>query len=173
MTTRSILIAGGTGVIGRRVVPQLVASGHRVTAVARSAAGRAALEGLGAIAVDVDLFDRSAVARVAREQDVVVNMATHVPPSRQALLPWAWRENSRVRRLGSANLAAAVLAGGASRLIQESFAPIYEGAGDQWIDLMQLTLRRIAVVGSLSLLAGNLLVAQSRDDLIRMRWIMR
>ena len=134
MTTRSILLAGGTGVIGRRVVPQLVASGHRVTAVARSAAGRAALEGLGAIAVEVDLFDRSAVARAARDQDVVVNMATHVPPSRRALLPWTWRENSRVRRLVSANFAAAVLAGGASRFIQESFAPIYEGARDRWID---------------------------------------
>ncbi|HEY6224257.1 MAG TPA: NAD(P)-dependent oxidoreductase [Gemmatimonadales bacterium] len=134
MTTRSIFIAGGTGVIGRRVVPELVRAGHRVTAVGRSAAGRAALQNLGATAVELDLFDRNAVAIAVRDQDVVVNMATHVPPSGRALLPWAWRENSRVRRLVSANLAAGVLAGRAERLIQESFAPIYEPARDHWID---------------------------------------
>ncbi len=134
MTPQSIFIAGGTGVIGRRVVPQLVAAGHRVTAAARSAAGRASLQGLGATAIELDLFDRNAVANAVRDQDVVVNMTTHVPPSGLALLPWAWRENSRVRRLVSANVATGVLAGGASRLIQESFAPIYEPARDHWID---------------------------------------
>ncbi|HKC46511.1 MAG TPA: NAD(P)-dependent oxidoreductase [Gemmatimonadales bacterium] len=134
MTTASIFIAGGTGVIGRRVVPELVRAGFGVTAAARSAAGRAALQGLGATAVELNLFDRGSVANAVRDQDVVINMATHVPSSRRALLPWSWRENSRVRRLVSANFAAAVLAGRATRLIQESFAPVYEPAGDRWID---------------------------------------
>jgi len=34
----------------------------------------------------------------------------------------------------SANLATSALACGAARFIQESFAPIYEDAGDAWID---------------------------------------
>ena len=33
-----VFVAGGTGVIGRRLVPQLVARGHQVTATTTSAA---------------------------------------------------------------------------------------------------------------------------------------
>jgi nucleoside-diphosphate-sugar epimerase len=50
------------------------------------------------------------------------------------ILPWSWRENDRVRRIVSANLAGAAQSGGADCFIQESYAPIYEAAGDQWID---------------------------------------
>jgi nucleoside-diphosphate-sugar epimerase len=50
------------------------------------------------------------------------------------LLPWAWRENDRVRREASANLAAAARATGADCFIQESFAPIYADGGEAWID---------------------------------------
>jgi uncharacterized protein YbjT (DUF2867 family) len=46
-----IFITGATGVIGRRVVPLCLTRGHQVTAVTRSAKGRAALEKLGATAV--------------------------------------------------------------------------------------------------------------------------
>jgi nucleoside-diphosphate-sugar epimerase len=49
------------------------------------------------------------------------------------MLPWAWRENDRVRREVSRNLADAAVAAGASRLIQESFAPIYLTGGDAWL----------------------------------------
>ncbi len=66
--------------------------------------------------------------------DVVINLATHIPPSRRAFFPGAWRQNSRVRSVVSANLAMSALACGAARFIQESFAPIYEDAGDAWID---------------------------------------
>jgi nucleoside-diphosphate-sugar epimerase len=33
-----VFVAGGTGVMGRRLVPQLVARGHQVTATSTSAA---------------------------------------------------------------------------------------------------------------------------------------
>ncbi|HEX9285210.1 MAG TPA: hypothetical protein VF879_06030, partial [Nitrospirales bacterium] len=59
---------------------------------------------------------------------------THIPPSARAFVPGAWRQNNRLRRLVSHNLATAALAGGVGRFIQESFAPIYEDAGDRWID---------------------------------------
>jgi hypothetical protein len=83
----------------------------------------------------MNLFDAADVKRAGGEQDVVVNLATHVPPSTaRALLPGAWRENDRIRTVGAANLAAAAKAGGADAIIQESFAPIYEDGGDKWID---------------------------------------
>ena len=130
-----IFVAGGTGVLGRRVIPELLASGFRVTASARSDESRAALKSLGAEPVAMNLFDAADVKRAVGEQDMVVNLATHVPPSTaRALLPGAWRENDRIRTVGAANLAAAAKAGGADALIQESFAPIYEDGGDKWID---------------------------------------
>src|SRR6266567_2256422 len=129
-----ILVTGATGVIGRRVVPLLVTARHDVTAVGRTADKRAALERAGATAIALDLFDADAVRRVVPGHNVVVNLATHIPSSRRAFLPGAWRLNSRVRTIVSANLATAALAGGTERFVQESFAPIYEDAGDRWID---------------------------------------
>jgi nucleoside-diphosphate-sugar epimerase len=133
MHGQSIFVAGATGVVGRRMIPILLAEGHRVTAVGRTPDKRAALRRAGAVAVAVDLFDLAAVQRVVEGHDVVINLATHIPPSSRVFVPGAWRETGRVRRLASANLATALLAAGGGRLIQESFAPIYEDAGNHWI----------------------------------------
>jgi nucleoside-diphosphate-sugar epimerase len=130
-----IFVAGGTGVLGRRVVPTLVGAGHRVSVASRSIQGDARLVAWGASPVTVDLYDPDDVRRAVGHQDVVINLATHIPPSTtKMLLPWSWRENDRVRREVSSNLAEAARAGGADCFIQESYAPIYEDAGDQWID---------------------------------------
>jgi len=130
-----IFVAGGTGVIGRRVVPALVGAGHRVSVASRSIQGDARLVAWGASPVTVDLYDPNDVRRAVGQQDVVVNLATHMPSSMtKMMLPWSWRENDRVRRLVSANLAEAARAGGADCFIQESYAGIYDDHGDQWID---------------------------------------
>jgi nucleoside-diphosphate-sugar epimerase len=114
-----IFVTGGTGVIGIRAVPLLRAEGHEVTAVGRS----------------LNLFDREAVRRAVEGQDVVINLATHIPPSStKVMMPGAWRENDRIRKIGSANLVDAAIAAGVKRFIQESFAPVYPDRGDQWID---------------------------------------
>jgi nucleoside-diphosphate-sugar epimerase len=129
-----IFITGATGVIGRRAVPLLVAAGHAVTAVARSPAKAQRLSA-GARTVDVSLFDRAALARAVAGHDAVINLATHMPSSSlKMLLPGAWVENDRIRREGAANLVQAAIAGGAQRLLQESFAPVYPDCGDAWID---------------------------------------
>jgi nucleoside-diphosphate-sugar epimerase len=65
---------------------------------------------------------------------VVINLATHVPSTAGSLLPGAWHENDRIRRVASALLADAARAGGVRRFIQESFAPIYADRGDDWVD---------------------------------------
>ncbi|MBF5042163.1 NAD(P)-dependent oxidoreductase [Aggregicoccus sp. 17bor-14] len=130
-----VFVTGATGVIGRRVVPQLVAAGVDVTAVGRTAEKRAQLERLGARSVAVDLFDRDALRHALAGHQAVVNLATHIPaPGARMLLPSAWRENDRVRRLGSAALVDAALAAGVERFVQESFAPLYEDGGEAWID---------------------------------------
>lgn len=130
-----IFVTGATGVIGRRVVPQLIAAGHEVTSVARTPEKRAALERAGARAVALDLFDAAAVRRAVDGHDVVLNLATHMPSSSmRMMLRSAWRENDRVRREGSNILVDAALASGVSRFIQESFALIYPDCGDEWID---------------------------------------
>ena len=43
-----VFVAGGTGVLGRRLVPQLAARGHQVTATTTSAAKLGVLARLGA-----------------------------------------------------------------------------------------------------------------------------
>ena len=58
-----IVITGSTGVIGQRAVRELLAAGHRVTGVTRSARGRERLESLGARAVEADVFDEASLRR--------------------------------------------------------------------------------------------------------------
>jgi nucleoside-diphosphate-sugar epimerase len=121
-------------VTGRRAVPLLVAAGHEVTAVARSAEKAKALAAAGASPVIVDLFDAAAVRRAMAGQEAVINLATAVPPSSRAVLRSAWKEMDRIRRDASAILVDAALAGGVQRFVQESFAPIYADGGNAWID---------------------------------------
>jgi nucleoside-diphosphate-sugar epimerase len=128
-----IFLTGATGVVGRRAIPLLVRDGHDVTAAVRSAEKAQMVAALGATPIQLDLFDAAAVTQAVAGQDTIINLATSIPPSSRAALPWAWKENSRVRREVSRNLARAAAATGVQRFVQESFAPIYAGADDQWI----------------------------------------
>jgi nucleoside-diphosphate-sugar epimerase len=130
-----IFVTGASGVIGSRVVPALRAAGHDVTAVVRSAVRGAELARTGAAVRQVDLFAPRELQAEMVGHDVVINLATHLPPTTLgALRPSAWRENDRIRRAGSAHLVDAALTAGVGRFIQESFAPIYADQGDRWID---------------------------------------
>lgn len=83
----------------------------------------------------MNLFDRKALRAAVTGHDVVINLAIHRPESAaRTLLPGAWRENDRIRKIASANLVDAALAASARRFIQESFAPVYCDQGDAWID---------------------------------------
>jgi nucleoside-diphosphate-sugar epimerase len=131
-----VFVSGATGVVGRRVIPPLVAAGNEVTAVGRTPEKRRWLQEHGARAVAVDLFDVAAVRSVLDKMDVVLNLATAVPAAGPGMFfPWGWRAMDRVRRRVSANLVDAALAGGTvRRFVQESFAPIYADGGDAWLD---------------------------------------
>jgi len=73
-----VFVAGGSGVIGRRLVPQLVVRGHQVTATTTSAGKLGLLEQLGAEAVVMDGLDAASVgeAVAAARPDAIVNQMT-------------------------------------------------------------------------------------------------
>ena len=75
-----VFVAGGTGVLGRRLVPQLVAGGHQVTATTTSSAKLEVLKRLGAEAVVMDGLDGVAVGEaVAKAQpEVIVHQMTAI-----------------------------------------------------------------------------------------------
>ena len=68
-----ILVTGGTGLLGGRLLPALVAAGHQVFALVRSASSRERVRELGAQPVDGDL--ESSAPRGLPALDAVVHAA--------------------------------------------------------------------------------------------------
>lgn len=130
--TMRTLVAGGTGVLGRRTLPKLIAAGHEVVAVSRRPESDDALRAAGAAPIRFDVFDRGAVTAAASRMDAVVNLATSIPSAPRALRMKAWEGNDRLRRDASRVLAEAAIHAGA-RFVQESFAPTYADHGSAWI----------------------------------------
>jgi nucleoside-diphosphate-sugar epimerase len=131
-----VFVAGATGVVGRHLVPLLLDAEHEVIAAGRSAEKLERLERLGARPAAVNLFDAGALCRAIAGADAIVNLATAVPaPGPAILLRRSWRAMDRIRSEASRILVDAALAvGSVGRLVQESFAPIYDAAGDRWVD---------------------------------------
>ena len=129
-----IYLTGATGVIGRRLIAPLIAAGHDVTALVRSAGRGEQLRAIGAALIHADLFDPNLLRRTMADHDTVINLATSIPPSSRAFFRRAWRANDRIRSIASGNLVDAALASGGRRFIQESFAPIYRDGGEGWLD---------------------------------------
>ena len=150
-----VFVAGATGVAGRRAVARLLAAGHEVTGLARSAEKAAELAALGARAAEVSLFDREPLAAAVAGNDAVVNLATHIPPPAQMARPSAWNENERIRRDGSANLVDAAIAAGATVYVQESIAFLYGEHGDDWIDAASTPLSDARFAGAIETAERN------------------
>ena len=70
-----VFLTGATGFIGARIVPELLAAGHRVLGLTRSEAGARALEHAGAQAHRGTLEDPAGIARGAAEADAVIHTA--------------------------------------------------------------------------------------------------
>lgn len=128
-----VFVAGATGVLGTAAVRSLVAAGHKVTGIARSGPKRDVLDGAGATPVAADLFDQAALRHAVSGHDVVVNLATSIPPGTAAMRAKNWRENDRIRTEASRNLAEAAAAEGVLRLVQEAISFVYEDGGGEWI----------------------------------------
>jgi 2-alkyl-3-oxoalkanoate reductase len=124
-----IFVAGATGVLGRVLVPQLVARGHEVVGMTRSAAKQDLVRSLGALPVVADALDRDAVTRAvaSAEPEVIVHELTafsgpmsmrearHPERARAAIL------TNRLRTEGTDHLLAAGRAVGTRRVVAQSF----------------------------------------------------
>jgi nucleoside-diphosphate-sugar epimerase len=129
-----VFLLGGTGAIGRYALPALVASGHNVSALARTPEKAATVREQGGAPVAVSIFDRDALSVAFRGQEPVVNLATSMPSTTTFMFRRAWADTERVRMEGSAVVVDAALAAGVGTLVQESVSMLYPDGGDQWID---------------------------------------
>jgi nucleoside-diphosphate-sugar epimerase len=129
-----IFLAGGTGVVGTRAVPALVAAGHAVTAVARTEAKADLVRSLGGEPVAVDLFDAEAVRAAVVGHEAVINLATSIPSLTKAARASAWATNERLRTEASNHLVDGAIDAGATHYVQESIAFPYVDNADRWID---------------------------------------
>lgn len=118
-----IVLAGATGVIGRRLVPLLVAEGHRVAGLTRSADRADLLRDLGAEPVVCDVYDAARLIDevVAFSPDAVMHQLTDLPDD-PARIPEFGAANSRIRREGTRHLLAAARAAGVRRFAAQSVA---------------------------------------------------
>ncbi|MDA8330805.1 MAG: NAD(P)-dependent oxidoreductase [Candidatus Dormibacteraeota bacterium] len=124
-----VFVAGGSGVLGRRLIPQLVARGHHVTASSTSPAKSALLAGLGAQPCVMDGLDRGAVAEaVARATpEAIVHQMTAISPAHAGRPdlkhPDRWFEKTNeLRTRGTDHLLAAADAAGVSHLVAQGYA---------------------------------------------------
>ena len=128
-----VFVAGGTGVIGRRLVPQLVAGGHQVTATTTSPARLELLRQLGAGGVVMDGLDAAAVGETvaAARPDAIVHQMTGLSAAHGGRLRPRRPERffaatNRLRGEGTDHLLAAAEATGVSNVVAQGVA-IFNG----------------------------------------------
>ena len=133
-----VFLAGATGAIGRALVPQLVARGHEVVGMTRSASKQDLLRELGARPVVADALDPDAVAQAvaSAEPEVIVHELTALsgPMSlREARRPERFKGaimTNRLRTEATDHLLAAGRAVGARRFVAQSFGAFrFAGTG--------------------------------------------
>jgi nucleoside-diphosphate-sugar epimerase len=122
-----VFVAGGTGVIGRRLVPQLVARGHQVTATTTSPAKLGMVGQLGAEAVMMDGLDAGSVRKAvaAARPDAIVNQMTalseaHAGKPNMRRFERFFAATNRLRSEGVDNLLAAAESTGVFRVVAQS-----------------------------------------------------
>ena len=135
-----VFVAGGTGVIGRRLVPQLVARGHQVTATTTSAGKLGMLEQLGAEGMVMDGLDAAAVgeAVAAARPDTIVNemtalSVTHAGKPNLRKAERFFATTNQLRSDGTDYLLAAAEATGVSHVVAQSHASMNGLRTDGWV----------------------------------------
>jgi 2-alkyl-3-oxoalkanoate reductase len=120
-----IFVAGATGVIGRFLVPGLLADGHEVIASTRSSAKAGQLAKAGATPVVVDGLDRAGVlaAVKAAEPEVIVHQMTALTNLRSFRnFDKEFAVTNELRTRGTDYLLDAARQAGTRRFIAQSFA---------------------------------------------------
>ena len=124
-----VFVAGGSGAMGRRLVPQLVARGHQVTATTTSAAKLGLLQQLGADGVVMDGLDAVSVgeAVAVAKPDAIVHEMTGLSFAHAGKPDFRHPERfgaltNRLRTEGTDHLLAAAEATGVSHFVAQSYA---------------------------------------------------
>jgi 2-alkyl-3-oxoalkanoate reductase len=121
-----VLVIGASGVIGRRLVPQLRERGHEVTGTSRSAAKAEQLRALGAQPAVLDALDADAVRQVvagARPDAIVYESTAIAGVSDFKHLDRSFAPTNRLRTEGTDHVMAAARDAGVRRVVAQSYAP--------------------------------------------------
>jgi 2-alkyl-3-oxoalkanoate reductase len=119
-----VLVAGATGAVGRRLVPQLVARGHDVLGTTTTAEKFGLLHALGADAVRMDALDAVEVQDVVAgaQPDAIVHQLTALSGSFDLKhFDRTFARTNRLRTEGTRNLLAAATANGVERFVAQSY----------------------------------------------------
>jgi nucleoside-diphosphate-sugar epimerase len=123
-----VFLAGASGVIGRRLVPLLLADGHEVTAMTRTPQKLSELSAMGAEPVLADGLDGAAVASAVSDArpDAVINQLTSIPPRIDPRkMERDFAVNDRLRIEGTRHLVAAAQRAGCKLILAQSIAFAY------------------------------------------------
>jgi len=173
-----VFVAGGTGVLGRRLVPQLVARGHQVTATTTSAAKLGLLEQLGADGVVMDGLDALSVGEAVAQArpDVIVHEMTAIAgkPDMKHMDRW-FATTNRLRTEGTDHLLAAAEATGVPHVVAQSYASwngIREGG---WVkteeDPLDLHAGTVAHAGMEAIRHVEDVVVKAGGAVLRYGWL--
>jgi len=139
-----VFVAGGTGVLGQRLVPQLVARGHQVTASTTSAAKLDLLTRLGADGVVMDGLDAVSVGQAvaAAGPDVIVNQMTglshrHAGKLNPRKAERFFAATNRLRTEGMDHLLAAAEAVGVGHVVAQGHASFNGARTGGWVKTEQ------------------------------------
>ena len=119
-----VFVAGGTGAIGRQLVPQLVAAGHEVVASSRSAKGAEEVHALGAEPAIADGLDEHGIVDAVRraQAEVVIHEMTALTGDIDLRhFDRRFATTNELRTRGTDNLIRAAREAGARRLIVQSY----------------------------------------------------
>ena len=120
-----VFVAGASGAIGTRLVPQLIERGHEVIGTSRSPGNAERVRALGAQPIVLDLLDRDAVieAVAAAQPDAIVHQATALADVKFSRnLDRTFAPTNRLRTEGTDALVAAARAADVRRFVAQSFA---------------------------------------------------
>ncbi|HEX6451780.1 MAG TPA: NAD(P)-dependent oxidoreductase, partial [Trebonia sp.] len=119
-----VFVAGGSGAMGRRLVPQLVAGGYEVVAMTRDEGKAPWLRRVGAQPVVADALDGAAVAGAvgASKPEVVIHQLTALTGARSFKnFDKEFALTNRLRTEGTDYLLKAAQAAGVRRIIAQSY----------------------------------------------------
>ena len=120
-----VFVAGATGALGQQLVPRLVARGHEVVGMTRTASKSELVRDLGATPVVADALDPEHVARAVgeAEPEVIVHQLTALSGSIDLRhFDRDFALTNRLRTEGTDHLLAAARAVEARRFVIQSFA---------------------------------------------------